>query len=40
MALERGVAQWILSEAKIEDVKVPVQELLQDASKGSESEAK
>ena len=40
MALERGVAQWILSEAKIEEVKVPVQELLQDASKGSESEAK
>ena len=40
MALERGVAQWILSEAKTEEVKVPVQELLQDASKGSESEAK
>ena len=40
MALERGVAQWILNEAKIEEVKVPVQELLQDASKGSESEAK
>ena len=40
MALERGVAQWILSEAKIEEVEVPVQELLQDASKGSESEAK
>lgn len=40
MALERSVAQWILSEAKIEEVKVPVQELLQDASKGSESEAK
>jgi trigger factor len=40
MALERGVAQWILKEAKIEEVKVPVQELLQDATKGSESEAK
>ena len=40
MALERGVAQWILSEAKIEEIKVPVQELLQDASKGSESEAR
>ena len=40
MALERGVAQWILSEAKIEEVEVPVQELLQDASKGAESEAK
>ncbi len=40
MALERGVAKWILSEAKIEEVTVPVQELLQDATKGSESEAK
>jgi trigger factor len=40
MALERGVARWILNEAKIEEVKVPVQELLQDAAKGSESEAK
>lgn len=40
MALERGVADWILSEAKIEEIKVPVQELLQDAAKGSESEAK
>ena len=40
MALERSVAKWILSEAKVEEIKVPVQELLQDASRGSESEVK
>ncbi len=40
MALERGVAQWILEEAKIEEITVPAQELLQDAAGGKESEVK
>ena len=40
MALERGVAEWIMSDAQVEEVKVEVQELLQDATGGKESEAK